>query len=419
MTADRAATVIVLAKEPVPGRAKTRLQAAFSPADAAALAACAIADTLRAVRGCRAERKVLAWAGDPHQLAAEFEIVPQPDGTLNDRLAAAFAAVLSSGPALLVGMDTPQVTAAHLDVDWGGADAVLGLSEDGGFWAIGLRTADPYAVFADIAMSTDRTGAAQLARLTELDLQVRLLPPLRDVDLPADAEAVAQRYPWLEFARKHRELLDARPEQSADRLFDRVFSGADTVISSGAPSLGLDLDRWSGDADSVDLMVVARCEPPVVDLGCGPGRMLVALNQSGRSALGIDMSAVAVATSLSRGALALHRKVADRLPAEGRWGTVLLIDSNIGMGGDLAELLRRCCDLVGAGGLIICEVDPSPDRHEVEQLVMAGNGMTSTPVPWGRFGARTVARVAAALDLLVVEEWSADGRVFVTLRRSA
>jgi hypothetical protein len=117
--------------------------------------------------------------------------------------------------------------------------------------------------------------------------------------------------------------------------------------------------------------------------------------------------------------MALHRNVADRLPAEGRWGTVLLIDSNIGMGGDLDELLRRCCGLVGAGGLIICEVDPWPDRQEVQQLVMTGDGRTSTPLPWGRFGARSVAGVAARLDLLVVEEWSAGSRVFVTLRRSA
>ena len=94
-------------------------------------------------------------------------------------------------------MDTPQVTAALLDTDWEGADAVLGLSEDGGFWAIGLRSADPRSIFAGIPMSTDRTGAAQLARLAALGLSVRLLPPLRDVDLPADAEAVAASYPWL------------------------------------------------------------------------------------------------------------------------------------------------------------------------------------------------------------------------------
>jgi glycosyltransferase A (GT-A) superfamily protein (DUF2064 family) len=421
VTADQATAVIVLAKEPVSGKVKTRLQSEFSPDQAARLAAAAIEDTIRAVRGSRASRKVLAWDGDPVRWQAGFEVVPQPPGTLNDRLTAAFVAVRAGsaiGPTLLVGMDTPQVTAAQLDVDWEGADAVLGLSEDGGFWAIGLRSADPARVFAGIPMSSDRTGAAQLARLAELDLQVRLLPPLRDVDLPADAEAVARRYPWLEFSQEHRSLVDARPQLAPDRMFDRVFSGADTVVLAGAASLELDVRRWSGEADPVDLMVVARCEPPVVDLGCGPGRMLVALNRSGRPALGVDMSEVAVATTRRRGGLALHRRLAERLPAEGRWGTVLLVDSNVGIGGDIEGLLLRCCELIGPGGLVICEVDPAPDRYEVQQVVLTVDGAASAPLPWSRIGARALAQFAARMDLLVVEEWTAGERVFVSLRRS-
>ena len=267
-------------------------------------------------------------------------------------------------------------------------------------------------------MSTDRTGAAQLARLAALGLSVRLLPPLRDVDLPADAEHVAARHPWLGFSRRHRALLDARVEQTAERLFDLAFTGATTQVTSTVDALDLDVARWSGEADDVDLMVVSRCEPPVLDLGCGPGRMVVALNRSGRSALGVDMSAAAVGASMSRGGPALHRRISDSLPGEGRWGTALLVDSNVGMGGDLEALLRRCGDLVGAGGLIICEVDPSHDRDEVHSLVLSSDGWHSTPLPWGRIGARTLARVASALDLLVAEEWSAGGRVFVSLRKN-
>jgi SAM-dependent methyltransferase len=182
--------------------------------------------------------------------------------------------------------------------------------------------------------------------------------------------------------------------------------------------LELDVARWSSEADDVDLMVVSRCEPPVVDLGCGPGRMVVALNRSGRSALGVDMSAAAVAASMSRGGLALHRRITDLLPGEGRWGTALLMDSNIGMGGDVEALLGRCGDLVRAGGLVICEVDASPGCDEVHQVVLSSGRCTSTPLPWGRIGAQTLARVAATLDLLVTEEWCASGRVFVTLRKS-
>ena len=138
---DSAETLLVLAKEPVPGRVKTRLHARFSPREAAGLAACAIEDTLAAVRASRARRKVLVWDGNPYPWNLEFDSVPQVSGTLNDRLEAAFRVHRSdeSGSVLLIGMDTPQVTAALLDTDWEGADAVLGLSEDGGFWAIGLR----------------------------------------------------------------------------------------------------------------------------------------------------------------------------------------------------------------------------------------------------------------------------------------
>lgn len=418
---DRAATVILLAKEPRPGHAKTRLQTAFTAEEAAGLAACSIEDTIRAVRGSRAERRVLAWDGDPTGWRDGFDVVPQPTGTLNDRLTAAFRAAQAGDPAaptLLIGMDTPQVSSAHLDVDWGGADAVLGLSEDGGFWAIGLRSVDPGPVFAGIPMSTDRTGAAQLARLAELDLQVRLLAPLRDVDLPADAEAVAHRYPWLAFSRRYRSLVDGGRGLASDQMFDEVFNGAETVVSAGGASLDLDLPRWSGDADPVDLMVVSRCQPPVVDLGCGPGRMLVALNRSGRPALGIDISEIAVATTRRRGGLALRRRVAERLPAEGRWGTVLLVDSNVGIGGDIEGLLGRCRQLLGPGGLLICEVDPSPDRHDVDQVMVTVDGAAAAPLPWSRVGARTLARFAIPLNLLVVEEWTAGERVFVTLRLS-
>lgn len=418
--AERAQTILVLAKEPVPGRVKTRLQAFFSPEEAASLAACSIEDTLHAVRASQASRKVLAWDGDPAPWDLEFEVVPQPHGSLNDRLGGAFRDVLDDERperVLLIGMDTPQVTTAHLDVDWDGADTVLGLSEDGGFWAIGLRSGDPRRVFDGIPMSTDRTGSAQLARLGALGLSVRLLPPLRDVDLPADAEHVAATYPWLTFSRRHRELMDVRPEQTAERLFDQVFSGAATSVCSDTDALDLDVARWSREADAVDLMVVSRCEAPVVDLGCGPGRMVVALNRSGRSALGVDMSAAAVRASMSRGGPALHRLITDRLPGEGRWGTALLVDSNIGMGGDVEALLTRCSELVGAGGLIICEVDGQPDRHEVHGVVLSSQGMTSRPLPWGRIGGRTLAQVAVRLDLLVAEEWSAGGRVFVTLRK--
>jgi glycosyltransferase A (GT-A) superfamily protein (DUF2064 family) len=207
---DHAATVVVLAKEPVPGRVKTRLQPLFTASQAAWLAAAALEDTVAAVRSCRATRRILAWEGDRASWQDGFDVLDQPPGTLNIRLAAALAAAVSDpmdSPALLIGMDTPQVTAALLDSDWEGADAVLGLSEDGGFWAIGLRCGHPRGLFEAIPMSTDRTGSAQLARLVDSGLSVKPLEPLRDVDRPEDAEQVAAQFPELFFSRSYRALM--------------------------------------------------------------------------------------------------------------------------------------------------------------------------------------------------------------------
>lgn len=427
---ERADAVVVLAEEPRPGRVKTRLQRQFSAVEAARLATAALQDTLDAVRATPLDRRLLALDGDPGGWSTGFEVTAQPPGPLGDRLAAAFAAAWADDrrprPArtLLVGMDTPQLRVADLRVDWAGADAVLGLAEHGGFWAIGLQPGCPAGIFDGVPMSTARTGAAQLARLFDLGLTIRLLPPRRDVDLPEDAEAVATAHPELAFSRCWRAIVHGRPEQSCDRLFDQVYTGHGGVRSgtvsdpSDDRSLLLEVARWTADADAVDELVVARCESPVIDLGCGPGRMVRALLRSGRVGLGVDMSAGAVSTSLSRGSPALRRLVDDPLPAEGRWGTALLMDSNLGIGGDAVALLRRCRELVAPGGLIICEVDPDPERHEVQQVVLRTDDTSSLPMAWARVGAAALMRLAARLDLILQEEWIAGDRAFVALRRA-
>ncbi|WP_198359618.1 TIGR04282 family arsenosugar biosynthesis glycosyltransferase, partial [Streptomyces fildesensis] len=131
-----------------------------------------------------------------------FDVVPQVSGGLDERLAAAFAGC--TGPTLLVGMDTPQLTPALLEPAlrpdaWLGCDAWFGPAQDGGFWAVGLAEPDP-SLFPGVPMSTDRTGEIQRARLTDAGLRVRDLPVLRDVDTAADAAEVAARAPGSRFA---------------------------------------------------------------------------------------------------------------------------------------------------------------------------------------------------------------------------
>jgi SAM-dependent methyltransferase len=314
-------------------------------------------------------------------------------------------------------MDTPQLTSAHLESDWHGADAVLGLAEDGGFWAIGLRGGiDPDAVFAGIPMSTSRTGAAQLARLHDLGLDVRLLSPLRDVDTPDDAAEVARAHPGLRFSRLHDALVSV-PSPSA-QVFDAAYDRCPVTARAddATDPLRLDLARWLGAADRVDALVLTRCRPPVLDLGCGPGRLTVALTENGVAALGVDLSARAVATVRDHGAHSLQRDLFDRLPLEGTWGSVVLLDSNVGIGGDLGVLLARCVALAAHGGLIIVEVDPEATACSA-QLVELSSGGHRVVVPWGTYGARAVTAAAHRLDLVVAEEWSAEGRTFVSLHR--
>lgn len=212
-------TLIVIAKAPVAGRSKTRLTPPCTPQQAADLAEAALTDTLHAVLATPAGRRVLVLEGRPGPwLPDGFEVLPQRGDDLDERLAAAFADVARSAPgdgpaapgplvppALLVGMDTPQVTPALLAdaaaaLHAPGTDAVLGHAPDGGYWAIGLRVQDP-ELFVGITMSTEFTGRDQEARLREHGLAVALLPELRDVDLIEDARAVAALVPDSRFAR--------------------------------------------------------------------------------------------------------------------------------------------------------------------------------------------------------------------------
>ncbi|MEO8475925.1 MAG: DUF2064 domain-containing protein [Actinomycetota bacterium] len=167
------------------------------------MAEAALADTLYAVAATPVDERVLVLEGAPGDwLPAGFRVVPQRGDGLDERLAAAFDD--AGGPALLIGMDTPQVTPEHLAdalerLSRPGTQAVLGEAVDGGWWAIGLRTPDPRA-FIGVPMSTASTCDAQRARLSGLGLHVDELSKMRDVDVIADAHAVAAAAPGSRFA---------------------------------------------------------------------------------------------------------------------------------------------------------------------------------------------------------------------------
>ena len=199
----RPATIVVMAKAPVPGRVKTRLCPPCTPHQAAALAEAALADTFDAVLAAPAGRRVVALDGRPGPwLPPGIEVVGQGGGTLDQRIAAVLTA--SPGPVVVIGMDTPQVGAAGLagalaELGRPDVDAVLGPAHDGGWWALGLDRPSADDVLG-VPMSTDTTGAAQHGRLRSRGRRTVLLPALRDVDTMADARAVAAGWPRTRFA---------------------------------------------------------------------------------------------------------------------------------------------------------------------------------------------------------------------------
>jgi glycosyltransferase A (GT-A) superfamily protein (DUF2064 family)/SAM-dependent methyltransferase len=415
-----AGTLIVIAKQPVAGRVKTRLQTEFTAAEAAALARASLADTMAAVRDTPVRRYVVALEGDAGPwLPRGFDVVPQRGRGLDERLAAAFEDAYAGDPMLLVGMDTPQLTPSLLSSDWAGHDAVLGLTEDGGYWCLGLRKPDHRALLG-VAMSTDHTGADQLARLERLGYRVLPLPTLRDMDTPPDAAYIATHFPSLRVSRLHRRLQhSAHP----GLLFEKALDGAKVVATSAdgrsVPSLS-GMDRWRAPADDADRLALSRCEGPVLDVGCGPGRIVTALAERGIPALGVDISAQAVLLTTKQGASALRRPVQEPLPGEGRWGSVLLMDGNIGIGGAPEALLRRCAELVRPDGLVLVEVDPDDELNDTQPITLrSDSGRRSRPLPWARVGSRAVLRYALAADLVATEEWRADGRAFLIFRRSS
>ena len=201
--------LLVIAKQPIPGRVKTRLSPPCSPEQAAALAAAALRDTLASVAATPADRRILVFEGDPAGWVPDgFEVFVQRGEGLGARLAAAFDDL--GGPGLLVGMDTPQLTPAHLGAALErlarpDVDTVIAPTVDGGYWCIGFTAPAPGA-FDGVTMSSERTYAEQLARLAALGRRVAVEATLRDVDTAADAVAVAAEAPDTRFARALAEL---------------------------------------------------------------------------------------------------------------------------------------------------------------------------------------------------------------------
>jgi SAM-dependent methyltransferase len=213
-------------------------------------------------------------------------------------------------------------------------------------------------------------------------------------------------------------------------LYDRALSGERCWIRHEDGELRpLPAHRWLGarcpsdpppDAvdEAFDDAVTRMCAGPAIELGCGPARLIAKLIRLGIPALGIDRSAAAIHLAGRGGAPALLGDVFGPLPGIGRWQTVLLVDGNVGLGGDPRRILRRAAELLGRGGRCVAEFDADVTGVR-SRWVRLESGLEVGPwFRWASVGADSAAALAVQAGLRVTGVWPMGGRVIATLAAS-
>lgn len=188
--------------------------------------------------------------------------------------------------------------------------------------------------------------------------------------------------------------------------------------SSDGSTVPLPVERWLARSGPEELAVLHRAQPPVLDVGCGPGRHVLALARRGVLALGIDTAPTAVRLGRSRGATILERSIFQRVPCPGRWGTALLLDGSVGIGGDPVRLLRRVRSLLRPDGTVLIELDP--EVRGIRRLrARVENGACPGPwFSWSRVGVEATEAVAREAGLRSDGGWNEGGRWFAELTKA-
>jgi SAM-dependent methyltransferase len=198
--------------------------------------------------------------------------------------------------------------------------------------------------------------------------------------------------------------------------FDDVLRAEHCVLElADGARINLPVARWHAAADDADELLLDRCAGPTLDIGCGPGRLTVALGARGVPVLGVDVSPVAVRLTRRRGGAALQRDVFGRIPAAGRWRHTLLADGNIGIGGDPRTLLNRVATLLEVGGTALVEVAP-PGTGLVRMPVRLAGGDESW-FPWAVLDAQATVAIGIGAGLGLTWHGSHSDRWFVELAK--
>ena len=185
----------------------------------------------------------------------------------------------------------------------------------------------------------------------------------------------------------------------------------------GGDVLDLPVHRWFAAAGITEQRALDHVIGPALDIGCGPGRHLVALAERRVFALGIDISGPLLDVARGQGVNVLERSVFDRVPGVGKWRTALLLDGNLGIGGDPVALLARVGELLTSDGLLLVELE-SLDFPDEVLLVRAETPAAVGPwFRWTTVGPRRLEAIAWNVGYEIVDAWDADGRRFARLGR--
>lgn len=208
-------------------------------------------------------------------------------------------------------------------------------------------------------------------------------------------------------------------EPYASALRDGELLYLNDTRSRSTTRVTMDVSRWNSDADDADLTLLSQVTGPVLDIGCGPGRMVRAAMDLGMHAVGIDVSAAALEIASGLGGSFFRGSVFDRVPGEGMWQTTLLVDGNVGIGGDIPSLLARCRELLSETGEVVVELnaDPGHEEHFVAEVADT-RGNRSDSFPWAEIGLDRLSLMLDRLRLRLVQSWEFDGRSFCRLAKT-
>jgi SAM-dependent methyltransferase len=191
--------------------------------------------------------------------------------------------------------------------------------------------------------------------------------------------------------------------------------GALHAVGEDGSRRHLPIGRWLGTPDATEESVLERAVGPVLDIGCGVGRHVVALRRRGVRAVGVEISSVATAIARERGAEVIHGSAFEQ-PTASEWRTILLLDGNIGIGGDATSLLCRAAALLLPGGAVLVELEADAGAPRAQRVRLEGAQATSHWVPWHFVGYGEIDQIATPVGFGVVERWTAGDRRFAQLR---